>query len=92
MNERNELLTLGTHTSDISGLFRTVMGRWGIPESITIDRWREADLREALDVVEFPYVPIDVRGQGFKDGAEDVRLFRRKVLDGEVTPDCELAA
>ena len=86
MHERNELLTLGTHTSDISGLLRTVLERWGIPDSITIDRWREADLREALDVVEFPYIQIVVRGQGFKDGSEDVRLMRRAVLDGKVTP------
>ena len=86
MAERGELLQLGQHTSDISGLLLTVLKRWGVPMSITIDRWREADLRESLIAIEFPYVPIVVRGQGFKDGAEDVRLFRRKVLDGEVVP------
>ena len=86
MADRGELLTLGIHTSDIAGLLRTVLERWGIPESITIDRWREADLREALDVVEFPLYSNRCAGQGFKDGSEDVRLMRRAVLDGKVTP------
>ena len=56
----------GTHTSDIAGLLRTVLKRWGVPISITIDRWRQADLRESLIAIDFPYVPIVVRGQGFQ--------------------------
>ena len=32
MAERGELLTLGTHTSDIAGLLRTVLDRWGAPD------------------------------------------------------------
>ena len=31
-------------------------------------------------------VAVDLRGQGFKDGAEDVRAFRRACLDGKVHP------
>ena len=72
MHERNELLTLGVHTSSITGLLKTVLSRWGVPESISVDRWREAELREALDEVGFIYVPIRVRGMGFFDGATDV--------------------
>ena len=30
--------------------------------------------------------PLDIRGQGFRDGAEDVRAFRRACLEGKVTP------
>ena len=29
---------------------------------------------------------LNLRGQGFKDGAEDVRAFRRAVAEGRVTP------
>ena len=29
---------------------------------------------------------LEIRGQGFKDGAEDVRGFRRAILEGKVTP------
>ena len=86
MAERGELLQLGKHTSDIGGLLREVLERWGAPISITVDRWREAELREALDVVGFPLVPLVIRGQGFKDGGEDVRTMRRAVMDGDVTP------
>ena len=90
MAERGELLQLGKHTSDIGGLLREVLERWGAPISITVDRWREAELREALDVVRFPQVPLVIRGQGFKDGAEDVRFMRRAVMDGDVTPAVSL--
>ena len=31
-------------------------------------------------------MPIVARGQGFKDGGEDVREFRRAVLGGAVVP------
>ena len=31
-------------------------------------------------------VPLIERGMGFKDGAEDVRDFRRAVLEGKVIP------
>ena len=31
-----------------------------------------------------------MRGQGFKDGAADVRLFVKAVLDGLVTPEASL--
>ena len=30
--------------------------------------------------------PLAVRGQGFKDGGEDVRAFRKAILEGRVTP------
>ena len=43
-------------------------------------------LREALDAAGIPLAALEIRGQGFKDGAEDVRGFRRAVLEGRVTP------
>ena len=50
------------------------------------DRYREKDLRAALDAAKFPQAILTTRGQGFKDGSEDVRLFRRAVLDDKVRP------
>ena len=53
---------------------------------IAADRWREAELRDALDKAGVPPAALEIRGQGFKDGGEDVRGFRRAILEGRVTP------
>ena len=50
------------------------------------DRWREAELRDALAAAGVPPAAFEARGQGFKDGAEDVRAYRRACADGRVTP------
>ena len=50
------------------------------------DRWREAELRDSFVGSAVPYAPMELRGQGFRDGAEDVRAFRRAFAEGEVKP------
>ena len=57
---------------------------------IVCDRWRDAELRDQLDAVGFPQAALSVRGMGFKDGGEDVRLFRRACLGGQVKPERSL--
>ena len=54
------------------------------------DRWRESELRDAPDKACVPVAALVVRGMGFKDGAEDVRAFRRACADGKVTPAASL--
>ena len=67
-------------------LLLEALGRWGRPAAIVADRYRETDLRQALDRAGFPQAAFTVRGMGFKDGAEDVRMFRRACLTGKVAP------
>ena len=86
MAERSELVIAGLRVSDPVSLLREALGRWGAPAAVVCDRWREADLRQALEVARVPYCPVVVRGQGFKDGAADVRDFRRAVLGSLVAP------
>ena len=86
MAERGELIQAGRRTSDIGALLREVLNRWGKPGVIACDRWREPELRDHLEAVRFPVTALTVRGQGYRDGAEDVRLFRRAVLDSKVSP------
>ena len=86
MHERNELLIAGERVSDIGELLTAVRNRWGPPSVVLVDRWREAELRQSLSAVGFPPVPLVVRGQGFKDGSEDVRRFRRAALDNRIVP------
>ena len=83
---RGELLNLGRHTVDVKALLQTALDRFGRPGRIVADRWREADLREALDAAAVPLAALEFRGMGFRDGAEDVRGFRRACADGRVTP------
>ena len=81
-----ELLTLGHRASDVPALLQAALDRFGRPAVVVADRWREAELRDALDKARIPAADLDVRGQGFKDGGEDVRSFQRAMADGRVTP------
>ena len=83
---RGELLTLGRHTVDVRALMQAALDRFGRPARIVADRWREADLREALDAAGVPMAALEFRGMGYRDGAEDVRQFRRACADRRVTP------
>ncbi len=84
--QRGELLTLGQHSSDIPALLGEALQRYGRPSVVVADRWREAELRDALTAAGVPSAAFETRGMGFKDGAEDVRNFQRAMADGRVTP------
>ena len=43
-------------------------------------------IAEALHNAKFPMASLVVRGQGFQDGAEDVRRFRKACLSGRCKP------
>ena len=54
------------------------------------DRWRIAELVQSLEAVGFPDCQLSDRRQGYKDGDEDVRLFRTALLDGKLHPQQSL--
>ena len=83
---RGELIQTGQRAVDLDGLLIEALSRFGRPNVIAADRWREAELRDALDKAGVPPAALEIRGQGFKDGGEDVRGFRRAILEGRVTP------
>ena len=84
--ERGELIQTAGRAVDVGLLLAKALHTWGRPVAIVADRYRERDLRQALDAIRFPQAALILRGQGFKDGAEDVRGFRRAVLTGAVHP------
>ena len=71
---------------DIAELVREALARFGPPSAIAADRWRAAELRDILDSVRVPRCPFHERGQGYQDGGQDVRQFRRAMAEGRVRP------
>ena len=86
MHRRGELIVAGRRVSDIEVLLGEALDRWGRPRALVCDRWREAELRDALDRVRFPPAAVEVRGMGYLDGGADVRSFRAAVLGDRVRP------
>ena len=85
-HRRGDLLTLGQRTVDIALLLQAAIARFGRPARVVTDRWREDELRDALERAGVPLAVVEVRGQGYKDGGEDVRAFRRACAEGVVVP------
>ena len=83
---RGELIQAGGRAVDISGLIGEAMVRFGPPSAVSGDRWKAAELRDALGKAGVPRVPWTARGMGWRDGAQDVDAFRRAVLEGRVVP------
>ncbi len=90
MADRGELFQAGRRVSDIPALLRECLERWGRPVAITCDRWRLAELKQHLEAVSFPLAELVERGQGFRDGGQDVRDFRAAVLGDHVRPSRSL--
>ena len=84
MYVRGELDVAGERIVDIGQLLTLAMDRFGAPDAVVADRWREPELRQALERARVPSAALILRGQGFKDGGADVRSFRRAALDGKI--------
>ena len=85
MQERGELSTLGDQTVPIAPWLIEVINHveGEAIAAITADRYKQAELGEALEKAGIR-TPIIWRGQGFKDGGEDCERFRRAAFDGKV--------
>lgn len=80
-----DLLASPGKVPSIDGLIRAALNRYGLPSAIACDRWRAGELADVLTrngIV----LPVEFRGMGWRDGAEDVRLFRESLLTGKVRP------
>lgn len=69
---------------DASLMLEQAFNLYGIPCAIVCDRWRLGDLTDALRKIGATRIPIVTRGQGFKDGAEDCRAYRRAIFCKQV--------
>ena len=87
---RDELMQVGGAAVAIPELLAAALARFGRPGLIVADRWRQGELRDALDGAGIPRAALELRGMGFQDGAADVRAFRRACAEGRVTPTASL--
>ena len=85
MQDRGELSVLSDQTVPVAPWLVEVMRHVdGEPvAAITADRYKQAELGEAIDRAGIR-CPVIWRGQGFRDGGEDCERFRRSVYDGKV--------
>ena len=90
MQDRGELILAGELVSDIGEGLRHAIRLWGKPGLIVADDWRMSELTQEANRVRFPSTQIVARRMGWKDGAEDVRCFRKAVLSGYVVPEISL--
>ena len=84
--ERGELIQTPGRAVDLGVLIGEALHRFGAPVALAFDRWREAEFRDALDKARVPRAALEARGQGYRDGGEDVRQFRRACAEGKVMP------
>lgn len=84
MGKRGELFMFGNRSVDYVELIQYAFNRWGLPDCIAGDRHQLQQLLDALIASGIPETIYNPRGQGYKDGAEDVKRFRASVVDGYV--------
>ena len=84
--KRGELIQTGGEAVDVGALLAAALDRYGVPSLIVADRWRAPELKDCLRRAGIPQTALELRGMGWKDGAEDVRAFRRACAEGRVTP------
>ena len=91
MREAGELIQLGGRVVPVGPFLAEAVRRYGRPQAIAADRWRAGEFEDGVRAAGLALSEPTWRGQGWKDGAVDVRLFRSAVLDGKVAAPFSLA-
>lgn len=84
--KRGELIQCGGRAVDVQALLTAALEAFGRPSGIACDSWREAELRDALAATNFPLAALELRRNGYFDGGDDLRAFRRAFLEGKAVP------
>ena len=98
MYRREELLTLGQFTPDLTAFLDECLQRWGKPPVIVADRFAEDRLREVLAKAGFPLTGLKLRACGIpvelisKGEGTASREARRRLLHGTIDPVARIVA
>ena len=91
MRDKGELIQIGNRVVPLGAFMREVVDRYGTPQAIAADRYRDGELEDGVRGLRLHLPEPTWRGQGWRDGGQDVRLFRTAVLDGKVSPPVSMA-
>ena len=86
-----ELVTLGGRVVPVGPFLSEAVRRYGRPDAIAADRWRAGELSDGVGEAGLRLPEPTWRGQGWRDGAQDVRAFRAAVLESKVAAPESLA-
>ena len=84
MRDRGELSNLGERTVPFVEVMDWVKNEWGNPALVSGDRYKKAELLDAIDKSTLNPRNIIFSGQGFRDGTATIQGFRRAVFEGKV--------
>ena len=91
MLHAGELVQLGGRVVPVGAFLEEVVRRFGKPQAIAADRWRAGELEDGASEVRLGLPEPTWRGQGWRDGAQDVRLFRAAALEGKIAAEVSLS-
>ena len=91
MRAAGELSQIGGRVVPVGPFLAEAVRRYGRPQAIAADRWRAGELEDGVREAGLTLPEPTWRGQGWRDGAQDVRLFRSEVLEGKVSAPVSLA-
>ena len=87
MEQRGELITMPGRVIDLKDFIHIALERFGQPSTCLIDSWRYDEFLTQADNSELlPQCDIIKRRQGYPSQGEDIRYFKRAVLDGSCHP------
>ena len=91
MLAKGELVLIGGRVVPVGPFLAEAVRRFGRPLAIAADRWRAGELEDGVRETGLRLPEPTWRGQGWRDGSIDIRLFRSAVLEGKVHPPVSLA-
>ena len=91
MRDAGELIQLGGRVVPVGPFLAEAVRRFGRPQALAADRWRAGELEDGVRDARLHLPEPTWRGQGWRDGSVDVRLFRGAALEGKVSAPVSLA-
>ena len=91
MRDAGELVLLGGKVVPVGPFLAETVWRYGRPQAIAADRWRDGELSDGVKESGLRLPEPTWRGQGWRDGSQDVRAFRAAVLEGKIAAPVSLA-
>ena len=91
IRDAGDLVQLGGRVVPVGPFLGEAVRRFGRPQALAADRWRAGELEDGAKDARLNLPEPTWRGQGWRDGSVDVRLFRGAALEGKVAAPVSLA-